>query len=34
VDREVRWLSELIDTERRGAAGPQHPDPPGPPTPA
>ena len=32
VDREVRWLSELIDSERRGAAAPgdasQIPDPP------
>jgi hypothetical protein len=29
VDREVRWLSELIDTERREAGGPQSPDSPG-----
>jgi DNA-binding PadR family transcriptional regulator len=27
VDREVRWLSELIDNERRGSSGPE-PDPP------
>jgi hypothetical protein len=25
VDREVRWLSELIDTERREAGGAERP---------
>jgi hypothetical protein len=30
VDREVRWLSELIDSERRGDDAPP-PDEPGPP---
>jgi hypothetical protein len=32
VDREVRWLSELIDTERREAGTPHPPDPAGSPT--
>src|SRR3954447_4375748 len=27
VDREVRWLSELIDSERRNSAGGEHPPP-------
>jgi hypothetical protein len=34
VDREVRWLSELIDTERREAAGGAPPQTPGGPPPS
>lgn len=33
VEREVRWLTELIETERRTASAPLPPTPPHPPTP-